>query len=125
MGSWFRGICHEVPNGDTLVINATSSSPPGPPPQKRIVLASLVAPKMVRQQPITDCRPSFITSIVQLKPVVLVFLIKMVIVQARRDGQDEPFAWASREFLRKKAIGQVSTPFTTASKHHCRSDPAA
>ncbi len=53
MGSWFRGVCHEVPNGDTLVINATTSSP-GPPPQKRIVLASLVAPKMVRQQRIAD-----------------------------------------------------------------------
>lgn len=31
------------------------------------------------------------------------------IVQARRDGStaDEPFAWQSREFLRKKCIGQV------------------
>ncbi len=30
-------------------------------------------------------------------------------LQARRDGstQDEPFAWDSREFLRRKAIGQV------------------
>eukprot|EP00951_Prasinocladus_malaysianus_P011260 scaffold83138_cov30-Prasinocladus_malaysianus.AAC.1 len=29
--------------------------------------------------------------------------------QGRRDGttKDEPFAWESREFLRKKAIGQV------------------
>ncbi|CAI7849137.1 unnamed protein product, partial [Closterium sp. NIES-54] len=25
---------------------------------------------------------------------------------ARRDGRDEPFAWESREFLRKKCIGQ-------------------
>eukprot|EP00271_Cylindrocystis_brebissonii_P011331 TRINITY_DN2863_c0_g1_i1.p1 TRINITY_DN2863_c0_g1~~TRINITY_DN2863_c0_g1_i1.p1 ORF type:complete len:1029 (-),score=217.63 TRINITY_DN2863_c0_g1_i1:718-3804(-) len=25
---------------------------------------------------------------------------------ARRDGQDEPFAWAAREFLRKKCIGK-------------------
>ncbi len=57
MGSWFRGVCHEVPNGDTLVINATTSSP-GPPPQKRIVLASLVAPKMVRQQRLTYSSPS-------------------------------------------------------------------
>ncbi|CAI5976211.1 unnamed protein product [Closterium sp. NIES-64] len=43
----------------------------GPPPEKTLTLASLIAPKM-----------------------------------ARRDGRDEPFAWESREFLRKKCIGQ-------------------
>jgi len=37
-------------------------------------------------------------------------------VQARRDSQDEPFAWASREFLRKKAIGQVSIVMTTPAR---------
>jgi hypothetical protein len=32
-------------------------------------------------------------------------------LQGRRDGStaDENFAWASREWLRKKLIGQVST----------------
>ena len=43
-----------------------------------------------------------------------VLLTKMVAAQARRDSQDEPFAWASREFLRKKAIGQVSVLMITA-----------
>ena len=36
----------EVPNGDTLVIVGNVAS--GPPPEKRITLASLVAPRMVR-----------------------------------------------------------------------------
>jgi hypothetical protein len=30
-----------------------------------------------------------------------------VLSQARRDGRDEPFAWDSREYLRKKCIGKV------------------
>jgi hypothetical protein len=36
----------EVPNGDSLVIMGNVAS--GPPPEKRITLASLVAPRLVR-----------------------------------------------------------------------------
>mmetsp|Transcript_6774 Transcript_6774/g.14968 ORF Transcript_6774/g.14968 Transcript_6774/m.14968 type:complete len:971 (+) Transcript_6774:79-2991(+) len=68
---WLRGTVKEVPSGDTLVIVGAVKA--GPPPEKRITLSSLVAPKL-----------------------------------GKRDGssKDEPFAWASREFLRQKCIGQ-------------------
>uniref|UniRef100_A0A061S7B9 Staphylococcal nuclease domain-containing protein 1 n=1 Tax=Tetraselmis sp. GSL018 TaxID=582737 RepID=A0A061S7B9_9CHLO len=70
-GGWLRGVIKEVPSGDTLIIMGQVKG--GPPPEKRITLSSLVAPKL-----------------------------------GRRDGssRDEPFAWQSREFLRKKTIGQ-------------------
>ncbi|GLI65134.1 hypothetical protein VaNZ11_008590 [Volvox africanus] len=69
---WLRGVVKEVVSGDTLVIAGTTKGP-GPAPEKRITLASLIAPKL-----------------------------------GKRDGssKDEPFAWDSREFLRKKCIGQ-------------------
>ncbi|GAX85627.1 hypothetical protein CEUSTIGMA_g13042.t1 [Chlamydomonas eustigma] len=68
---WLRGVVKEVPSGDTLVICGAVKS--GPPPEKRITLSSLMAPKL-----------------------------------GKRNGssRDEPFAWASREFLRKLCIGQ-------------------
>ncbi|CAI5530516.1 unnamed protein product [Closterium sp. Naga37s-1] len=66
---WLRGRVKAVTSGDCLVIMGNVKS--GPPPEKTLTLASLIAPKM-----------------------------------ARRDGRDEPFAWESREFLRKKCIGQ-------------------
>ncbi|KAL3140607.1 hypothetical protein ABBQ32_005177 [Trebouxia sp. C0010 RCD-2024] len=71
---WLRGTVKEVVSGDTVVIMGPSRG--GPPPEKRLTLASLMAPKM-----------------------------------ARRDGTtvDEPFAWHSREFLRKKCVGQACT----------------
>ncbi|DBB17861.1 hypothetical protein WJX82_005615 [Trebouxia sp. C0006] len=71
---WLRGTVKNVVSGDTLVIMGPSRG--GPPPEKRLTLASLIAPRM-----------------------------------ARRDGStaDEPFAWQSREFLRKKCIGQPCT----------------
>ncbi|EFJ43941.1 hypothetical protein VOLCADRAFT_95870 [Volvox carteri f. nagariensis] len=69
---WLRGVVKEVVSGDTLVIAGTTKGP-GPAPEKRITLSSLIAPKL-----------------------------------GKRDGssKDEPFAWDSREFLRKKCIGQ-------------------
>ncbi|CAI5460517.1 unnamed protein product [Closterium sp. Yama58-4] len=66
---WLRGRVKAVTSGDCLVIMGNVKS--GPPPEKTLTLASLIAPKL-----------------------------------ARRDGRDEPFAWESREFLRKKCIGQ-------------------
>eukprot|EP00201_Polytomella_parva_P016627 CAMPEP_0175065674 /NCGR_PEP_ID=MMETSP0052_2-20121109/16068_1 /TAXON_ID=51329 ORGANISM="Polytomella parva, Strain SAG 63-3" /NCGR_SAMPLE_ID=MMETSP0052_2 /ASSEMBLY_ACC=CAM_ASM_000194 /LENGTH=832 /DNA_ID=CAMNT_0016332259 /DNA_START=106 /DNA_END=2601 /DNA_ORIENTATION=- len=41
---WLRGVVKEVPSGDTLVISATVKS--GVPPEKRITLSSLIAPKL-------------------------------------------------------------------------------
>jgi staphylococcal nuclease domain-containing protein 1 len=45
--TWFKGIVKEVLSGDTLVIAAASKA--GIPPEKRLTLSSLVAPKMVRR----------------------------------------------------------------------------
>mmetsp|Transcript_36162 Transcript_36162/g.91251 ORF Transcript_36162/g.91251 Transcript_36162/m.91251 type:complete len:949 (-) Transcript_36162:968-3814(-) len=71
MAGWMKGVVKEVLSGDTLVVMGNVKG--GPPPEKRITLSSLQAPRL-----------------------------------GRRDGttKDEPFAWQSREFLRKKAIGQ-------------------
>ncbi|KAG2441222.1 hypothetical protein HYH02_010066 [Chlamydomonas schloesseri] len=70
---WLRGTVKEVLSGDTLVVAGTTKGP-GPAPEKRITLSSLIAPKL-----------------------------------GKRDGssKDEPFAWESREFLRKKCVGQA------------------
>lgn len=66
-----RGVVKEVPSGDTLVVSAGAGKPGAA--EKRITLASVVAPKL-----------------------------------GRRDGttRDEPFAWQSREFLRKLCVGK-------------------
>eukprot|EP00884_Botryococcus_braunii_P011096 jgi/Botrbrau1/19989/Bobra.0796s0002.1 len=69
---WLKGTVKAVPNGDTLVIMGGPRSN-GPPLEKSITLASLIAPRL-----------------------------------GKRDGStpDEPFAWASREFLRTLTIGK-------------------
>ncbi|MEW5318556.1 MAG: hypothetical protein WDW38_009770 [Sanguina aurantia] len=71
MAGWLRGTVKEVNTGDTITIVGTSKIVP--PPEKRITLSSLIAPKL-----------------------------------GKRDGsvRDEPFAFQSREYLRKKLIGQ-------------------
>lgn len=46
---WLRGVVKEVVDGGTLVVMGNVSS--GPPPEKRIVLSSLVAPRMVTPGP--------------------------------------------------------------------------
>ena len=96
---WLRGTVKEVVSGDTLVIMGPSRG--GPPPEKRLTLASLIAPRMVG---VSQCRRG--TLLVQRLPLTASSLSP----QARRDGTtlDEPFAWQSREFLRKKCVGQVS-----------------
>ncbi|KAE8661954.1 TUDOR-SN protein 1 isoform 2 [Hibiscus syriacus] len=71
---WYKGRVKAVPSGDSLVVTAMASNRPGPPPEKIITLASLIAPRL-----------------------------------ARRGGVDEPFAWESREFLRKLCIGKEVT----------------
>lgn len=42
---WLRGIVKEVPSGDTVVVMAATKS--GIPPEKRLTLASLIAPRLV------------------------------------------------------------------------------
>ncbi|KAL2643329.1 hypothetical protein R1flu_010916 [Riccia fluitans] len=70
--TWLKGTVKAVPSGDSLLIMGNTKS--GPPPEKTITLASIIAPKL-----------------------------------ARRDGKDEPWAWESREYLRKKCIGREVT----------------
>ncbi|KAF2580410.1 hypothetical protein F2Q68_00004228 [Brassica cretica] len=77
---WFKGRVKAVTSGDCLVITALTHNRAGPPPEKTITLSSLMAPKLVSPP------------------------------QARRGGGiDEPFAWESREFLRKLCIGKEVT----------------
>jgi hypothetical protein len=51
MSSWLAGIVKEVQSGDTLVIASTSRLPNGLLAEKRLNLASLSAPRMVRALP--------------------------------------------------------------------------
>ena len=46
--SWLRGVVKEVPSGDTVVV-AAGAKPGQVPAEKRITLASLIAPKLVRR----------------------------------------------------------------------------
>ncbi|XVE56474.1 hypothetical protein DITRI_Ditri04bG0013100 [Diplodiscus trichospermus] len=71
--TWYKARVKAVPSGDSLVVAAMSNRA-GPPPEKTITLASLIAPRL-----------------------------------ARRGGVDEPFAWDSREYLRKLCIGKEVT----------------
>ncbi|KAE8697320.1 calcium-binding mitochondrial carrier protein SCaMC-2-B-like isoform X1 [Hibiscus syriacus] len=71
---WYKGRVKAVPSGDSLVVTALTTNRPGPPPEKTITLASLIAPRL-----------------------------------ARRGGVDEPFAWDSRDYLRKLCIGKEVT----------------
>nr|SZF06522.1 staphylococcal nuclease domain-containing protein 1-like [Psoroptes ovis] len=70
-----QAIVKSVQSGDSIIIRSQPKG--GPPPEKQINLAYLMAPKISRKLP---------------------------------DGTytaDEPFAWESREFLRKKLVGKV------------------
>ena len=42
---WLRGTIKEVPSGDTVTIVGPTKG--GPPPEKRITLSSLLAPRLV------------------------------------------------------------------------------
>lgn len=44
---WLRGVVKEVLSGDTLVVAGAVKS--GIPPEKRLTLASLIAPRLVRR----------------------------------------------------------------------------
>jgi hypothetical protein len=45
-GQWLRGTVKAVPSGDSLLIMGNQKV--GPPPEKTITLASIIAPKLVR-----------------------------------------------------------------------------
>jgi staphylococcal nuclease domain-containing protein 1 len=47
-GGWLRGIVKEVPSGDTVVVMAATKA--GIAPEKRLILSSLTAPKLVSIQ---------------------------------------------------------------------------
>lgn len=47
MSGWLRGLVKEVVSGDTVVVVAATQGP-AVPPEKRLTLSSLVAPRLVR-----------------------------------------------------------------------------
>ncbi|KAK9827311.1 hypothetical protein WJX81_003519 [Elliptochloris bilobata] len=73
---WCYATVKDVVGADTVVVVAASKNASVPPPEKRITLSSLIAPRL-----------------------------------GRRDGttEDEPFAYAAKDFLRKRAIGKPCT----------------
>jgi staphylococcal nuclease domain-containing protein 1 len=90
------------------VITALTHNRAGPPPEKTITLSSLMAPKMV-----SFVKKAFLFTTLftnksfQFHSYLLCFsLFGLPLFQARRGGIDEPFAWESREFLRKLCIGK-------------------
>jgi len=72
-----RGIVKAVPSGDTLVVVSLAKGKQGPPEEREITLSNINAPRLGRRK-----------------------------TQKAAATKDEPFAWQSREFLRKKAIGR-------------------
>jgi hypothetical protein len=46
---WLRGVVKEVPSGDTIVVSGASKG--GIPPEKRITLSGVIAPRLVRPPP--------------------------------------------------------------------------
>ncbi|KAK9813035.1 hypothetical protein WJX72_007851 [[Myrmecia] bisecta] len=54
-GQWMRGVVKEVVSGDTVVVMGQPRG--GPPPEKRITLASLIAPRLGRRDGSTPEEP--------------------------------------------------------------------
>jgi len=77
-----RGTVKSVPSGDTIVVLHLDKTQQGPPVERQITIGSIQAPMLARKKPEKK-------------------------TQEKMD--DEPFAWASREFLRKKVIGKQVT----------------
>lgn len=48
MAGYLKGIVKEVVSGDTVVVVAATQGP-AVPPEKRLTLSSLVAPRLVRR----------------------------------------------------------------------------
>jgi len=73
-----RGIVKQVLSGDSIIIRGQPKG--GPPPEKYISLSNIQAPRLARRANTN--------------------------VEGSVDTKDEPFAWQSRENLRKKIIGK-------------------
>jgi staphylococcal nuclease domain-containing protein 1 len=73
-----HGIVKQVLSGDTVVIRGQPKG--GPPPERTLCLSNVIAPKLARRP-----NPN---------------------AKGLPQTQDEPYAWESREFLRKKIIGK-------------------
>lgn len=75
-----RGIVKSVLSGDSVIIRGQPKG--GPPPEKNVSFSNVSAPRLAR-------RPG---------------------ANAKgEDAKDEPYAWESREFLRKKLVGKEVT----------------
>lgn len=48
MAGWLKGLVKEIVSGDTVVVVAATAGP-AVPPEKRLTLSSLVAPRLVRR----------------------------------------------------------------------------
>jgi len=73
-----RGIVKQVLSGDSVVVRGQPRG--GPPPERTVCLSNCVAPKPARRP-----NPN---------------------IDQGAETKDEPYAWESREFLRKKLIGK-------------------
>lgn len=73
------GVVKAVLSGDTIVVINLSKNQAGPPTERIISLSNISAPSLGRRKSDTDM------------------------------SRDKPFAWDSREFLRKKLIGKPVT----------------
>ena len=115
MAGWLRGTVKEVVSGDSLTI--VGGAPKGTvPAEKRLTLSSLIAPKLVgggrvgRGEAPACAAPGGRGWGPRLpRWLATARDPRFLAPQGKRDGssRDEPFAWASREWLRKKLIGQV------------------
>ncbi|KAK2712557.1 staphylococcal nuclease domain-containing protein 1-like [Artemia franciscana] len=72
-----KGIVRQVISGDSLVIRGQPKN--GPPPEKTVGLAGIIAPKIGRKPPNSE------------------------------EIKDEPYGFDAREFLRKKVVGKEIT----------------
>ena len=52
---WLKGTVKAVPSGDSLLIMGSVKG--GPPPEKTITLAALIAPRLVSAALIVNCSP--------------------------------------------------------------------
>ena len=74
-----RGVVKSIMSGDCVVIRGRPTN--GPPPERILALAGITAPRLGRRPQTGDAKEEL----------------------------DEPWAWESREYLRRKLVGkQVS-----------------
>jgi len=92
IGTFLQGVVKEVVSGDTLVITGKASQS-GPPPQVRLSLASLTAPRFTTREKNTKQESDQESDALSQE-----YNISFV--------QLEPLAWQSREALRELTIGK-------------------